>query len=530
MRRHFEHDERSWLRLLIGLAATALFAFLFVHLVRAVLTDPRVEGADVRMHNTLRLFQSEDLHRRYSAITRLASPTFIIPLVIALIVLLATFGRRREAAAFGSAALLQGIAAIGLKYLIRRPRPPDAVSLHLGPSFPSGHTLAATVIYGFVAYLLARDVRERWWRLLLALALLVLILLVPFSRVYLGVHWPFDTIASLDLGAALLAIVITLFKYPPFEHLLPDLDEQLTLTTRMAVAGFSVLAVAAGAIFATARIEPEARPQLPPMSASIGLDQLGRYPQALRQSSEDLIGGPMEPVSFLFVGDAQQLRSSFERAGWSLADTPSATGLTRELMAVIRDAPDPHGPATPAYFNAQPQDFTFERASTPSGSIRHRHHIRIWRTSLGLDPRTPVWAATCSYDEGIEIVLKPYLLTHRIDPDVDRERELIDAQLRGAGDRDVGFVVVTGPHRGRNAGGDAFFTDGRAHVLLLTPTIILHDAPTPPRDRTQARSYWRSSLRLGRRGISPITFAAPGLIASAICSMATDVRRSPGAT
>jgi hypothetical protein len=189
----------------------------------------------------------------------------------------------------------------------------------------------------------ARDVRERWWRLLLALALLVLILLVPFSRVYLGVHWPFDTIASLDLGAALLAIVITLFKYPPFEHLLPDL-----------------VAVAAGAIFATARIEPEARPQLPPMSASIGLDQLGRYPQALRQSSEDLIGGPMEPVSFLFVGDAQQLRSSFERAGWSLADTPSATGLTRELMAVIRDAPDPHGPATPAYFNAQPQDFTFE--------------------------------------------------------------------------------------------------------------------------------------------------------------------------
>jgi membrane-associated phospholipid phosphatase len=467
LRRHFDHDNRSWPRLLIGTAATLIFAFLFVHLVRAVLTDPKLEGADIRMHNTLRLFESETLHRRFSAVTRLASPPFIIPLVIALIAILAGFGRRREAAAFGAAALLQGIAAVGLKYLIRRPRPPDAIPLHLGPSFPSGHTLAATVIYGFVAYLLMRDFRERWWRALLAVALLVLILLVPLSRVYLGVHWPFDTVASLDLGAALLAIVITLFKYPPFERMLPDLSETMTRRTRMALGGLSVVAAAAGGIFATAQIEPETRPRLPPMVTAIRLDELRQYPRTLGQRSEDLIGGPMEPVSFLFVGDALQLRSAFERAGWSLADTPSATGLSRELLAVIRDAPDPHGPATPAYFDAQPQDFTFERAATPSGSIRRRHHIRVWRTAFHTDARTPIWAATCSYDEGIEIVAKPYVLTHRIDPQVDRERELIDAQLRAAGVSELAFVVVTGPRRGRNAGGDPFFTDGRAHVLVF---------------------------------------------------------------
>jgi LssY C-terminus len=152
-----------------------------------------------------------------------------------------------------------------------------------------------------------------------------------------------------------------------------------------------------------------------------------------------------------------------------MAESPSVSGLSHELMAIIKDAPDPTGPATPAYFDAQPQDFTFERASTPSGSIRRRHHIRIWRTSLAVDPRTPVWAATCSYDKGIEFVPKPYLLTHRIDPDVDRERELIDAQLRGAGARDVGLILVTGARHGRNAGGDTFFTDGRAHVVLLAP-------------------------------------------------------------
>jgi len=81
--------------------------------------------------------------------------------------------------------------------------------------------------------------------------------------------------------------------------------------------------------------------------------------------------------------------------------------------------------------------------------------------------RQPVWVATCSYDMGIEFVPKPYLITHRINPNVDSEREMIATQLRAAGARDIAFVPVTGPQRGRNAGGDSFYTDGRAHVLLL---------------------------------------------------------------
>ena len=178
----------------------------------------------------------------------------------------------------------------------------------------------------------------------------------------------------------------------------------------------------------------------------------------------------MEPLSFLFVATGSDLQSTFERAGWFLADTPSVHGLAAELWAVVRSRPDPHGPATPSYFAGQPQDFTFERPGTASGSIRQRHHIRIWRTQLCLEPAcTPVWAATCSYDMGIEFVPKPYLLTHRIDPHIDREREFIARTLRTAGAHEIDIVTVTGPARGRNAGGDAFITDGRAHVMQLSP-------------------------------------------------------------
>jgi len=74
---------------------------------------------------------------------------------------------------------------------------------------------------------------------------------------------------------------------------------------------------------------------------------------------------------------------------------------------------------------------------------------------------------TCSYDEGVEIVPKPYLVTDRIDPYVDVERERIASQLRADGVEDLGLITVTGPRRGQNAGGDSFTTDGRAHVVVL---------------------------------------------------------------
>jgi len=459
---------RSELRLAIGGAIVVLSAVLFVHILRGVLGDARLAEADLRLHNTIRLFRSETLHQRYSGVSRAASTLFVLPMVITLAGIAWMARRRREAVAIIAAFLLQAIFSVALKYTVHRPRPPDAAALHLGPSFPSGHTLAAVLVYGFLAYLLLRDEDRRNWLVIPAAALIVLIAFVPMSRVYLGVHWPYDTIASLTLGAALLAILITLYKYPPVDHWILESKPDAAPWFVMAAVGCIFVAIAAAFVFGYVRELPEVRPMAPPPRGSVPLASLQSFPSQLEKRSEDLIGGPMEPVAFLLVGSPDQMLRAFSRAGWQLADTPSATGLARELIAVIEDAPDPRGPATPAYYDAQPQDFTFERPGTPSGSIRHRHHTRIWRAPLLIDSNPqPLWVATCSYDMGIEFVPKPYLITHRIDPDVDRERELIATQLRGAGAREVAFVPVTGPQRGRNAGGDSFFTDGRAHVLLL---------------------------------------------------------------
>jgi undecaprenyl-diphosphatase len=69
-------------------------------------------------------------------------------------------------------------------------------------SFPSGHSMSAAIVYGTVAYLAARLQRRRWSRIATVLVALILILLIASSRIYLGVHYPSDTIAGMTIGFA----------------------------------------------------------------------------------------------------------------------------------------------------------------------------------------------------------------------------------------------------------------------------------------------------------------------------------------
>ena len=104
-----------------------------------------------------------------------------------------------------------------LKHLIHRVRPAeDLVKVFLplkDYSFPSGHVLGYTSFFGFLIFLIFSFIPYSKLRTFLISFLSVLIILISFSRVYLGEHWPSDTLGSYLLGTAILWITIEIYVW-----------------------------------------------------------------------------------------------------------------------------------------------------------------------------------------------------------------------------------------------------------------------------------------------------------------------------
>jgi membrane-associated phospholipid phosphatase len=98
-----------------------------------------------------------------------------------------------------------------LKVIFQRPRPKTELYV-FSYSFPSGHVFSAAVTYGFCIYLTFRFIKNATVKWIVVTSLALLILLIGFSRVYLGVHWFSDVLAGYATGFAWLLFSIFVAK------------------------------------------------------------------------------------------------------------------------------------------------------------------------------------------------------------------------------------------------------------------------------------------------------------------------------
>lgn len=187
------------------------------------------------------------------------------------------------------------------------------------------------------------------------------------------------------------------------------------------------------------------------------------YADKLPSLAHTLGGRPMEPINFVFIGDKEAITQAFRNAGWIKADHPTPFNLLRALFTIIFDRGYPAGPVTPLQVDNHVQDLAFQKP-TRQNRFRRRHHLRIWQTPHR-SKNGQIWIASGSYDEGFKITLRSTLVTHKIGPNLDTEREFVVNSLADQGVRFSHWLNGSAPKQAQNAFGDNYHTDGRLAVL-----------------------------------------------------------------
>lgn len=146
-------------------------------------------------------------------------PVVVLSAVMLLILYLFT-KKKRDVIFFVAVSLCSVTLNVLLKSYFERERPSIIEMIEeTGFSYPSAHAMAAFTLYGAVTFLLWRHLKKRKSRRFLVGAAASIILLMGFSRIYLGVHYPSDVIGGYLVSGALLTISIFIYQF--IEHNIP---------------------------------------------------------------------------------------------------------------------------------------------------------------------------------------------------------------------------------------------------------------------------------------------------------------------
>jgi LssY C-terminus len=182
---------------------------------------------------------------------------------------------------------------------------------------------------------------------------------------------------------------------------------------------------------------------------------------------------PGDPVNIAFEGSRAAILKAFARIGWVQADALDLKNDVKLAEAALLRKPYPRAPVSNLYLFGRAEDFAVEHEN---GSVSKRDHARFWDTNRQ-DGTThlELWIGDASRDIAIEPLYRrkfphiPIGTTHRIDGNLDAERDLIVHAVQAAG---LVAAVVREPgigatRNGTNGGGDHFSTDGQVTVVVL---------------------------------------------------------------
>lgn len=177
-----------------------------------------------------------------------------------------------------------------------------------------------------------------------------------------------------------------------------------------------------------------------------------------------------DPVNIAFYGTKEQIVDSMKKAGWHQATDLNLKSSIKMSLTTIMKKSYPDAPVSSLFLFGRKQDIAFQQEL--NNNPHSRHHVRFWKVPDGW--RLPgghdaEWLAAATFDTNVGLSWFTLQFTHRIDENIDEERDHIIKTLKNANQiNDVEVVKnFTSAYHSRNGGGDMVKTDGSMPFVRL---------------------------------------------------------------
>lgn len=450
LNQRFTTEHSTGIFLTVGVAISSIFALLFAWFGRSIHHSSALIHLDQRIYELLSVMHHPWTDLFFAVITWVGS--FQAMFIFALLALFILIINNRD---FSALILVFGITvgellALLAKEVVSRPRPtPFFTDLRIdGASFPSLHAFSALLFYGLIVYFLIDTVRNRRrLRLFLILFVGCIVLLIGFSRIFLGLHWATDVLAGYILAAFWLTFLITLcetrFRYGGYGLQRGFRPFNLSLRYRISLITLAVL-IAGTMIFVT----------IDPFLRSLSLDRARRTYQISTvedivnnhpRTTETLWGRANLPLSLIVLADQEVLTQLLASAGWLPAHQVGLRGFKLLLVDLLQGDEQQVATIVPQLVEGQAQSFSFVRSPQTPESTGLRS-LLIWDLGRRLPDGRIAWALLVHQQIGVKhlsILPLPLPLIAAVG---NKEVEELSSHFEQA--PKMGELIIISPDRG----------------------------------------------------------------------------------
>ena len=182
----------------------------------------------------------------------------------------------------------------------------------------------------------------------------------------------------------------------------------------------------------------------------------------------DKEGHPGDMVNFLILGSEPAMQRVFTAAGWVKVDADVEDAILHGLLESISKESYVTMPMSQLYLFGRPQDYGWAHAE-PINVVKTRNHLRIWKAPFQVNGET-LWVGAATHDIGLERDQRNNGITHKIDPDIDLERNYVEKTLSSSGlVAEIAYFLPDNPLKeAKTATGGSFHSNGKVLAMKLS--------------------------------------------------------------